>query len=518
MHNIRVLTVAVLAAEPTLRLTVMTGDIGHANTVTAAHVSELAEPGPWLQGGEVLMTIGLMLPDGLEAHRRYVAHLRQAAVVGLVLGLGPGLPHQRAPATLIQAAREQGLPLMELPDPIPFIAVTKWVFAQLAEQERQDLQETVDASRALTSAAVSPDPLPMMLSVWHQTMETSAVVVDLAGNKLAAAGPLAGRLAERGAHFADRITRVGLRSSSWPRGDSRLNVDAYPLGSQQVRGVLLLERSALGRRRDMTSVLVSLLSLQLEHQFTADLPTRIRRAQVLGQLLRPGLRLDVAERLVEGIGLAPADSYRVVIVRPLPEDDLDDLAASLIVAFPGALARPRPSGVELLVTRSDQGVMAALRRVVEGRPTGIGTAGPLNQLSASARQAHALLALSAHAGRPVQVENGGISRLLLEWGAPEVLTAYSGAILAPLDELPEPERFELLETLREWLQANGAWETAAHRLGVHRNTVRNRIARVAAVTGRVLDQGDERFELWLALRSRWVSAGGERATDAGPTP
>jgi purine catabolism regulator len=37
---------------------------------------------------------------------------------------------------------------------------------------------------------------------------------------------------------------------------------------------------------------------------------------------------------------------------------------------------------------------------------------------------------------------------------------------------------------------------------VHRNTVRNRIARVAALTGRPLDRADERMELWLALQAR----------------
>lgn len=490
------------------------GDAALTNTVTAAHVSELSEPGPWLQGNEVLMTIGLLLRDELEAHRVYVAHLQQAAVSGLIVGLGPGLPFpDRSPVGLITAARECGLPLLELPGQIPFIAVTKWIFAQLAEQQRQDLQDSVDASRALTSAAVAPDPLPRMLDAWHATTGISAVVVDLAGGLLASSGRSTSMLTQHGKFFAERITRTGSRSMNWAGDERRLRVDAYSLGAQQPRGVLLLERSTPGKSRSMTSVLVSLLSLHLQHQFTADLPSRMRRSQILAQLLRPGLRPDALHRLAAGADLAIDQTYRVVIIRPLVSDDVDALTTRLSVAFPGALVRARTGAVELLINGVDQEVIPKLEQLSDGRPTGVGGIVKLGQLASSARHAHALLRLSAHTGRPVQVKDSGTSGLLLELGSAEVLSAYSGAILAPLDDLPEPERFELIETLREWLQSNGAWEAAATRLGVHRNTVRNRIGRIASLTERNLDRGDDRFELWLALRSRSTATDGSHSSE-----
>ncbi len=51
-----------------------------------------------------------------------------------------------------------------------------------------------------------------------------------------------------------------------------------------------------------------------------------------------------------------------------------------------------------------------------------------------------------------------------------------------------------------------AWDPAAPRLSLHRNTVRNRIDRVAQLTGRRLDDGDDRPELWLALGPSSTSA------------
>ena len=52
------------------------------------------------------------------------------------------------------------------------------------------------------------------------------------------------------------------------------------------------------------------------------------------------------------------------------------------------------------------------------------------------------------------------------------------------------------------LRVHGAWDPAATRLSLHRNTVRNRIDRIARLTGRRLDDGDDRMELWLALKAR----------------
>lgn len=127
---------------------------------------------------------------------------------------------------------------------------------------------------------------------------------------------------------------------NWAGDERRLRVDAYSLGAQQPRGVLLLERSTPGKSRSMTSVLVSLLSLHLQHQFTADLPSRMRRSQILAQLLRPGLRPDALHRLAAGADLAIDQTYRVVIIRPLVSDDVDALTTRLSVAFPAPWSVP----------------------------------------------------------------------------------------------------------------------------------------------------------------------------------
>src|SRR5687768_13799597 len=111
------ITVQDLLDEPSLRLTVAAGRQGLGHTVVAAHVSELIRPSSWLQGGELLMTVGLFLPADLPGCQGYVSDLLEGGVSALVLGLGQDLPFQGAPPALVTAADEQGLPLLLLPGP-----------------------------------------------------------------------------------------------------------------------------------------------------------------------------------------------------------------------------------------------------------------------------------------------------------------------------------------------------------------------------------------------------------------
>jgi hypothetical protein len=94
-------------------------------------------------------------------------------------------------------------------------------------------------------------------------------------------------------------------------------------------------------------------------------------------------------------------------------------------------------------------------------------------------------ALVRHGARP------GLTELLPH----EEAEAHARTLLAPLAATPA-----LTETLRTWLSLHGSWDRTATALSVHRNTVRQRIARCAALLGTDLDDPDVRMELWFALR------------------
>ena len=61
----------------------------------------------------------------------------------------------------------------------------------------------------------------------------------------------------------------------------------------------------------------------------------------------------------------------------------------------------------------------------------------------------------------------------------------------------------LVRTLRTWLAHHGGWEPTAAELGVHRNSVRHRIAQVERALEVDLADPEVRMRLWFALR--WAS-------------
>lgn len=83
---------------------------------------------------------------------------------------------------------------------------------------------------------------------------------------------------------------------------------------------------------------------------------------------------------------------------------------------------------------------------------------------------------------------------------PSIAVTKVANVLTPI-ESADPTG-ALLATLSAWLDAAGSAQDAARRLGIHRHTVRNRLDRIAALTGRALDQPAQRYELWLALAAR----------------
>jgi purine catabolism regulator len=132
------LTVESLIGE--LGLTLVSGAAEAQARVRFVHSTELADPTPWLKGGELLLTTGLQL-SGPKLQREFVERLADHDIAGL--GFGTGFAHRRIPAALLAASRKRSFPLFEVPYELPFIAITERAFAQLLDERYELLQRNV---------------------------------------------------------------------------------------------------------------------------------------------------------------------------------------------------------------------------------------------------------------------------------------------------------------------------------------------------------------------------------------
>jgi purine catabolism regulator len=493
------LTVTELVGDASLGLDLVAGGAAGVGEIEAAAVSELTHPGPWLQGGELLLTIGLLLPDDVEGCVSYLRELADAGVRAVGLGLGADLPHQRAPDRLVEAADEVRMPLLTVPDGVPFIAVTKAVFAFRARAEREALERTLRTQRALTAAAVSPGGLLGILYAHRDATGRSGVVVDQLGRVLAQTDPDGDRLVERMSGLLDSARDHGLAVAAADISDGRRR-ELHGLGAQRLRAWLLIDGPAeLPAAEQITGDLVSLLSLELERRHGLDSAQRRERTQVFDRLVRGPVDDAVAARWLASLGLKDVDRQAAAIAAP---DDADDLAADLLTTLRDALVRVVDNVVEVTVPVSTD-LPGALATLVPDRPAGIGIAVRPGAVAVSLRQARSALPASRVQGRHLHAEEIAGSRMLLTAVDPESLQAYTDAVLGPLDAAGRST--ELVRGLTAFLEHNGQWAAAANALRVHRHTMRNRIETVERLTGRRMDSAQDRHELWLALRAREIA-------------
>jgi DNA-binding PucR family transcriptional regulator len=94
------------------------------------------------------------------------------------------------------------------------------------------------------------------------------------------------------------------------------------------------------------------------------------------------------------------------------------------------------------------------------------------------------------------------SALLLAAVPAELRRGYVERVLGPLLDHDRVHRTDLVGTLRTYLDCSGSWSRCADRMHLHVNTLRYRVERIQALTGRDLRRLDDQIDLLMAVRLR----------------
>lgn len=449
--------------------------------------SELADPTPFLQGGEVLLTTGLGTADRDAEWAPYVARLVETGVAAL--GLGVGLTHEAVPAGLVAACRDRGLNLFVVPRPTAFVAVSRAVAALLETAQERVTRRSLDAQQALTKAALETDDTGALLTRLAALVDGAAALVDRDGRVLRGPeGPSAADL--DGATVADEVAHIrgqGLRAAASSATGSGTTI-VQPLGVRS-RPESWLAVLVPGRPDEPHLVAigaaVSLLGLAQERARERRTTDRALRSRSLATLLDGDP--ETSRILLEAAGgwLLPSGTVRVLRARG-PSDALDDLLADL----EGRRLLAVRAGEELVVVCPARRAQTIAAAAADAVLVGVGGAVGLAQAAESHESAGQALASATDAAR-IRVWDDLVHGGVLELVGPGAV-AYGRSFLAPLSGA-------LRDTLRAYLQHHGSVGDTAADLGVHRNTVRNRVREIESLLGRPLDEPATRVDAWVAL-------------------
>ncbi|MFR9726515.1 PucR family transcriptional regulator [Streptomyces sp. MS19] len=506
-------TLASLAQHTGLKLAVLSGEGRLETPVRWAHASELADPVPWLDGGELLLTTGLKLAvDDADAMREYVTRLAGAGVVGL--GFGVGVNHPEVPPALLDAARAVGLPLLEVPRPTPFIAIGKAVSAAIAAEQYRTVSAGFAAQRELTRAALSDGGQQALLDRLAVQLGGWCALYDLAGRVTGAAPAWAGR---RAAALADDVRALGERQApasavcAGAPDDDRVELQSIGAG-RTPRAVLAIGTGAppgTAERYAVQSAVAVLTLLTERSRAYQEAEGRLGGA-VLRMLLsgEADHARAVAGQLYGGLFDAP---LRVLVAEvPGTGEERDALGRAVVTAAARAgepvLAAAVGDGLVWLLpdggaTAAACGEYAAAGEPPAGLVMGLSApAGPA-AVDSAYRQAREALVVARRRGRVLVEHTDVAAGSILPLLADDAVRAFADGMLGALRRHDERGRGDLVASLRAWLARHGQWDAAAADLGVHRHTLRYRMRRVEEILDRSLDDPDVRMELWLALKA-----------------
>ncbi len=525
------LTVNSLLEEMGLELAAGDGAAGD-NRVRWVHISELADPTPWLSGGELLLTTGIGRggePDpGLAnaaEQRKFVRRLSRHGLAGL--GFGTGFDHKKLPRALVDEAEKLDFPLFEVPYSMPFIAITEKAFTRLVNEQYDVLRSGIAIHKRLERLVLEGRGLDEITATLAGAIGGAVIVLDFRGEPKASAGfrrsadaggtaaALSEEVAERAAAgdnsaFVPRHAELADRSLVLP-------VPAPGKGAPQAWLAAVSEAGGLADfERLIAQQAVIVVALELMRERIVHETERRLAGDVLAEAL--GGRLDAAElrRRLEPFGIG--ESAAVILFElddpAAAERDLEGALAEAgcpaLVASPGSVRRPLLCAVIDPGERDPVDVAAAAREALTAQRGPVRAAASRVATSDSVRRSfhEARCALEA-----TTIANGdgnavaswrdlGAFTLLLSLQDDDALRVYCDSLLSPIEESEGSYGGELLRSLEAFIEQNGQWERAAREVYCHRHTLRYRIKRIEELTGRDLGRAHDRIEFWLALRAR----------------
>ncbi len=495
------ITVAELVAEPQLGLALLAGSAGADNRITWAHTSDLPRLWEWVTGGELMMTNGLSIPADADGQVALAEALMDSGASALAIGEKMHAP----PLTpeFLEACNRLPLPLLNIPYPLPFIAIARSVAESSLLEESRRLRQTARVYDLLRTVGASEDHWQSLVQRLATELDAELFVVDRRclhpwhpeGRELPefladAWEPSSGHVSPAGKNFQwHRIRGRHVLTMDIPTHANALlvvlpNSEPHPdavvllhaatvLGLQLSRIVLSLE----GRHRLAGEFLLQAMDGRLG---VAEMESRLAAFEVPPQgFLLASLTADAADKAADDgdrlanvhielwrHGVASASLKRnnrlhVVIPADVPDEVLVHCAG-----LETSIGISAPAAVENI----QRALQESLWALGSARANGLG--------------------LARYAEGPSWLGLTGF----------EEGTALVRRLLGPIFDYEQSQEGDLIVTLRTYLDSQRSWQKTATALFAHRQTIIYRVRKIGELTGLDMGETSTVAQLWFALQ------------------
>lgn len=490
------------AADPVIRA----GEAAAAGTqLRWVHSSEVLDIAPLLSGGELLLTGGDALVAASDARRvDYVRQLAGRGVGALAVESGQTLPS--LPPSMIRAAEEAGLPLIEFRNVVPFVGIMQAINSMLVSESVAHLRRADEASHAMAVELAHGSSLDRILAVLAGIIEAALELSTVSGVTLGSAAPAGGTLMPADGAGADEPHGKTVPELSPESDGTLINIDVPVRGVPSARlAITVPAHSDVNLARVAGGRCVDILSLALLQRMPPGLKEVAGTA--LLRAVSSGSQPWRLQQLAPAAGIPTAATVVAVVVRTSTSQQLR-AAMDKILKKSAQQSASYVDNSELLAlaalpadrevsARAD--LVAALRElpVEPGTMTAVGPlAAGIGKAPWSLTEAKCALDLAAGgslraaerptsdmAGLVVDVEELAVERLAAQHLDQAARQDYVRQQLGPVLEHDERRNSQLLVTLAVWLDSGCNTAQAARELHVERQSMHHRLQRIFELCG-----------------------------------
>jgi sugar diacid utilization regulator len=480
--------------------------------VKGSYIVDLPNPGKFLSEGDLVLTAATWA-TGAESADTYVSALAAKHVAVLVVGT---IIVGEIPDYIVAACRTRGIVLLTVSQDVSFKAVTQYIESTLASADSAGTSRSGNFTRTLLDGIGSGTGAQGALRLFYDEFATECWVLESGGAVSAVVGSapnIDGVAASTEA--VGVVDDRGRASSVWPivtetvrpmgylvcAGDHR----SWPTDLERVVRTLLLvvrvelELAANRREAEQAQAVEFVQHLISDTLSPGEASARLRLMGVDPLLPMTAIAAQVDDvdyptrAVLDAVTALLAAEGRVVIGC--------DLGDEAVVLLSGVDEAP-----EQLIAHAER-ASDRERALLGGRRLRIGVSErtlSLSQLSSALGSARARMRSAVGDGTIVWSTRSTPRsyEALLDMLPDRVRVAFGRSLLAPLVDYDVRHGSDLVQTLRVFLDASGAWQQAATELHVHVNTLRYRIGRIEDLTQRDLSTMRDRVDFFLALATQ----------------
>ena len=533
------ITVQDILEIPELNLRLLAGHKSTSNPVRWVHITEVPDPTKWLKGGELLLTTGYSFVGSEEQQVAQIKRLIDHNISGL--GFGTGFSFDKVPPAIVAVAEEYGFPLFEVPYHVPFLAITEAVASKIVNEQYSLLQRSLAVHEKLTKIVLEEKGLEAILSTLSALVGCSAVLFDFHGVVLCEAAYRrhlgAELIADLWRMISDR--RADRQNFALSMEGVGSGVQVYPVVASHRIGAFLAVVKDSGDFSEYDRIIlhnvVTVTALELvKKKAVAETEKRLA-GDFFDELIASDLYEEEIARRLAFFGLEPQSPHLIVLVDIDAQEDeaaerTDAAAADVKERLHWTVDEfmARRDVLCISASRSDSVVILVQPGKVDAREiirlagelqtvitemlpeisVSVGIGRPhrkLIDLRQSYYEASYAIKIRKLKGEPrviASFDDLGSYGLLLGLQDTLSLEVFYDSVLGKLQDYDEQNSSDLVKSLACFLEANGHWGDAAEKLYVHRHTLRYRMKRVEEITGRDLNQSQDRMEFWLALKAK----------------